>query len=314
MSVPLSIVIVSWNTRDLLAGCLQSIGHRGSQEIIVVDNASSDGSAMMVRERFPHVRLIENRSNVGFARANNQALEVAKGDYLLLLNSDTVVRPRALGSLLGFMQDHPRAGACGSRLLNSDGSLQPACHPMLTPGRELWRLVFLDRIWPRASYRMGAWDLVTPRRVDVIKGACLMLRREALDQVGPLDEAYFMYTEEVDLCYRLSQAGWELWYVPDAQVIHYGEASSKQAQEEMYIQLYRSKVQFYRKFGGERRAAQFRRYLRLAYTPRWIAAALAGAFSPALASQAGTYRRLLAEVAQGGAETGGCVRQGARFA
>ena len=144
------------------------------------------------------------RENVGFARANNQGLALATGRYVLLLNPDTEVHAGALEALVAFMDAHPRAGACGARLLNADGSLQPACHPMLTPGREFWRLLFLERLWPRATYPLGRWDTVTPRRVEVIKGACLLLRRAALDQVGVLDDSYFMYTEEVDLCYRLA--------------------------------------------------------------------------------------------------------------
>jgi N-acetylglucosaminyl-diphospho-decaprenol L-rhamnosyltransferase len=307
----LSIIIINWNTRDLLAQCLASLaaspaeaaaGKSGagaahaSIETFVVDNASTDGSAQMVRERFPWVTLIENEANVGFARANNQALAQAAGAYLLLLNSDTAVHSGALPALVAFLEAHPAAGAVGPRLLNGDGSLQAACHPMLTPAREFWRLTFLNALWPRATYPMRRWSTQRPRRVEVIKGACLLLRRAALDQVGPLDEGYFMYTEEVDLCYRLAQAGWELWYLPQAVVTHYGEASSKQAAERMYVQLYRSKVQFYRKFGGERRARRFKRLTRLAYLPRLALAGLGGLARPAWRAQARTFRRLLAEL------------------
>jgi N-acetylglucosaminyl-diphospho-decaprenol L-rhamnosyltransferase len=328
-TVELSVVIVNWNTRELLAACLESVvrsqhdnraGARtavgreserpqvGSQEsgdftllpcpvtpeVFVVDNASADDSAAMVRKRFPWVRLIENRENVGFAQGNNQAIQQATGRYVLLLNPDTLVHSGALDALLSFLQTHPRAGAAGARLLNSDGTLQPACHPMLTPGREFWRLSFLDSILPRATYPMTRWDTATPRRVEVIKGACLLVRRAALDQVGVLDDSYFMYTEEVDLCYRLAEAGWELWYVPAAVVTHFGEASSRQAPEAMYLQLYRSKIQFYRKFGGERRARQAKLLLALAYAPR---AAVVGAAALARSdrrTRARTYRRLLA--------------------
>ena len=300
--VLLSIIIVNWNTRDLLAACLESV-HQDAEtlagwtvETFVVDNASSDGSPQMVRERFPWVRLIENEENLGFAAANNQALRQARGRYALLLNSDTEVQPGALAALVEFMAAHPRAGAVGARLLNADGSLQPSCHPMLTPGREFWRLIFLDRLWPRATYPLGRWDLATPRQVEVIKGACLLLRREALAQVGLLDEAYFMYTEEVDLCYRLAEAGWELWWLPSARVIHREAQSTRQAAAKMYVQLYRSKVHFYRKFGGERRAGRFKRLLRLAYGPRLAVAAVGGLVSPSLAAQARTYHRLLGEL------------------
>ena len=309
MSLDLSLVIVNWNTRDLLAQCLESValslvpGRSGGEpataltwEVLVVDNASADGSAAMVEDRFPWVQLVRNRENAGFAAANNQAISRSQGRTIVLLNSDTQVRPGALQSLAAFMDAHPRAGAAGARLLNADGSLQPSCHPMLTPGREFWRLLFLDRLWPRATYPMRRWDLQSPRRVEAIKGACLALRKEALDQVGLLDERYFIYTEEVDLCYRLAQAGWELWWVPQAAVVHHDGQSTRQIAAQMYVQLYRSKVQFYEKFGGASRANRFKRLVRLAYWPRLAVAALGGLCSPALSARAGVYRRLLAEL------------------
>jgi GT2 family glycosyltransferase len=143
---------------------------------------------------------------------------------------------------------------------------------------------------------MGRWDTTAPRRVEAIKGACLILRRAALDRVGLLDEDYFMYTEEVDLCYRLAQAGWELWWVPQAMVTHYEGQSTRQAAERMFVQLYRSKVHFFRKFGETGQADRFKRFLRLAYWPRLVAASLGAPFSGSLATQAQTYRRLLAEL------------------
>jgi hypothetical protein len=167
---------------------------------------------------------------------------------------------------------------------------------MLTPERELWRLLFLDQLARRASYPQEHWNRDTPRQVEVIKGACLMLRRAALDEVGLLDEKYFMYTEEMDLCYRLLQGGWQLWWVPQAVVRHYGEASTKQVAEAMYVQLYRSKVQFHRKFGGSLRAKRFKRIVWLAYVPRLVVAALGAPLSSDLATQAHTFRRLLAEL------------------
>ena len=250
----------------------------------------------MVRARFPWVRLMENQENVGFAAANNQAIRASRGRHVVLLNSDTEVQPGAMGALGDFMEAHPQAGAAGARLLNADGSLQHSCHPMPTPGREFWRLLFLEPVWPRATYPMARWDLTEPRRVEAIKGACLLLRREALDQVGLLDEGYFMYSEEVDLCYRLSREGWELWWVPGAVVTHFEGQSTRQAAERMFVQLYRSKVRFFRKFGGERQADRFKRYLRLAYWPRLAVAALGAPISESLAAQARIYRRLLKEL------------------
>jgi GT2 family glycosyltransferase len=329
--IELSVIVVSWNTRGLLAKCLASIAptlkphlpeleshlptsnseHPTSNtdlrtshveprssdlELLVVDNASSDGSSEMVRAQFPSVWLIENQENVGFAAANNQAIRRAHGRYVVLLNSDAELRRGALEALVAFMEVHPRAGAAGARLLNADGSLQPSCHPLPTPEREFWRLLFLEPVWPRATYPMGRWDTTAPRRVEAIKGACLILRRAALDRVGLLDEDYFMYTEEVDLCYRLAQAGWELWWVPQAMVTHYEGQSTRQAAERMFVQLYRSKVHFFRKFGETGQADRFKRFLRLAYWPRLVAASLGAPFSGSLATQAQTYRRLLAEL------------------
>jgi GT2 family glycosyltransferase len=295
------VVVVSWNTRENLKACLSSLTAsvqevQGAAELLVVDNASSDGSAAMVTTWFPRVTLILNDINVGFARANNQAIRQCRGCYVLLLNSDTELLPGALGALLSFIAAEDSTAAVGALLLNSDGSLQPSAQPMLTPEREFWRLSFLDRVVPKATYRMQSWDQETPRQVEVLKGACLLLRREALDEIGLLDDSYFMYTEEVDLCYRLTQAGWDLWWVPQARVVHHGEASSRQAAQEMYIQLYRSKVQFYRKFGGERRAVHFKHLVRLAYWPRAAVAILLAVRSPAAAVRMRTYRRLLAEL------------------
>jgi GT2 family glycosyltransferase len=208
----LSVIIVNWNTGELLANCLESVyssqvsvvrRHAGLRtdhqplaiEVFVVDNASTDGSLAMVRERFPQVRLIENHENVGFARANNQAIRLSqacpepgrRSRYVLLLNSDTQVYPGALETMVQFMEEHPQAGGCGPRLLNTDGRLQVSCHPMLNPEREFWRLVFLDRLWRRATYVQQGWNQQAPRRVEVIKGACLLVRRAALQQVGLLD-------------------------------------------------------------------------------------------------------------------------------
>ena len=313
--IDLSILIVNWNTRDLVVQCLRSLSDTADRiearpregqllaygpyqaEVIVVDNASADNSASTVRERFPWAQVIENARNVGFAPANNQAFQQSTGRYVLLLNSDTIVQARALEALVEFMDEHPRCGAGGAQLLNADGSLQPSCHPMLTPWREFWRLTFLDRIWRRATYDMKKWNPSSPRQVEAIKGACLIVRRAALEAgESLLDERYFMYTEEVDLCYRLTRSGWDMYWIPLAQVTHLGEASSRQAYNAMYVQLYRSKVQFYRKFGGEPRARLFKRLVTTAYFPRLVVARIASLMKPAFAARTATIAQLLAEL------------------
>jgi GT2 family glycosyltransferase len=261
----LDIIIVSWNTRTLLEDCLASLfkplekagTHRGlpvisgySLNIVVVDNGSRDGSPQMVREQFPSVRLIENPDNVGFPRANNQAIRESSGRYVLLLNSDTRVLPGALETLIGFMDAHPEAGVAGARLLNTDGTLQISCYPEPTLRREIWRLFHLDALRPYASYPMNKWRTDQPQDVDVVLGACLIIRRSVLQQVGLLDESYFMYSEEVDLCYRIRRGGWKVWWVPEARVVHHGGQSTRQVATAMFLRLYASKVRYFRKHHG----------------------------------------------------------------
>jgi len=251
--VDLSVIIVSWNTRDLLADCLRSLYANplpGNAEVWVIDNASTDGSVEMVESCFPMVRLIANLENLGFARANNQALQMCSGRYILLLNPDTEIRPGALQTLMQFMDRNPRAGGAGPYLLNSDGSLQVSCYPLPTLFRELWRLFYLDNLFPVGVYQMRDWNHNQPRQVEVLKGACIILRRQALEQVGLFDEDYFIYTEEVDLCYRFTRAGWPLYWVPRAKVVHFGGQSVEKVPDEMFMLLYSTKLIFFRKHHG----------------------------------------------------------------
>lgn len=277
----LSILIVSWNTRDLLARCLETVATElasfapGAAETVVVDNASHDGSAALVRERFPWVRLIVNDANVGFARANNQAFAAAQGRYLLLLNPDTVLLPGALRALIDFLGTHPTAGAVGARLLNPDGSLQPSCSPAPTLSRELWRLFHLDALRPYGVYAMSQWDARQPRPVEVVQGACLLLRREALGDEELLDPRYFMYSEEVDLCYRIRRRGWQIYWVPTAQVIHYGGQSTRQAATAMFLRLYEGKILYFRKLHGPTAALLYKLILLAAALARLIVSPLA---------------------------------------
>lgn len=274
----LSIIIVSWNTRRLLADCLDSVYACAPSdlfEVLVVDNASSDGSAAMVKERFPQARLIESEKNVGFAQGNNLAVPLCSGEYVLLLNPDTVVKPQALDELVRFMDAHSEAGAAGSRLLNPDETLQPSCHPAPTLARELWRLFHLDRIRPFGAYHMHRWDMNQPREVDVIQGASFIVRKAILDKIGFLDGRYFMYSEEVDLCYRLQKAGWKLYYVPASRVIHYGGQSTKLVAADMFLQLYLGKLMYFRKHYGRLAGIGYKLILLLAALSRLAMAPLA---------------------------------------
>ena len=250
----LSIVIVNWNTRKLLEQCLSSIfAHPpgGDFEVWVVDNASKDGSREMVQNQFPLVHLLANDENPGFACANNQALRQACGEFILLLNPDTVVKPGALETLVRFMEDTPEAGGAGSLLLNPDGTLQVSCYPRPTLFREFWRMFHLEVIRHKGTYPMDRWSLDEFQEVDVLMGACLILRCDALNQVGYLDEDYYIYSEEVDLCYRVQQAGWRLYWVPQAQVVHFGGQSTQQVAQEMFLRLYQGKILYFRKHYGK---------------------------------------------------------------
>lgn len=278
METDLSLIIINWNTRDLVRQCLASVyahSPEGKFEVFVVDNASTDDSVAMVQAHFPQVRLIQNHENVGFARANNQAIQVCAGHYVLLLNSDTKVMPGALETLVQFMEAHPEAGAAGAQILNPDGSLQLSCYPAPTLSRELWRVLHLDAVWHYGQYRMADWSLETSREVDALLGACLILRREALDRVGLLDEDYFMYSEEIDLCYRLRQGGWRVYWVPVSKVIHYGGQSTQQVGSKMFLHLYKSKVLYFRKHYGRLRAFIYKLILLAASLLRLVISPLA---------------------------------------
>ena len=252
----LTIAIVSWNTQDLLRKCLLSIQEHcahlapGDLEVVVVDNASSDGSAEMVRAEFPSAILIRNKDNAGFARASNQAIRSTHGEYVVLLNPDAEIGRRSMDILVDFMALEPAAGAAGPRLLNSDGSLQVSCYPAPTLLREFWRLFHLDSLRPIGSYRMSEWNLQAARAVDVLKGACVMLRREVLEQCGLLDEDYFIYSEDQDLCRKVRGNGWKVYWVPQATVVHHGGMSTGQVEAEMFLRLYQGNIAYFRKHEG----------------------------------------------------------------
>jgi N-acetylglucosaminyl-diphospho-decaprenol L-rhamnosyltransferase len=299
----LSIIIVNWNTCELLAHCIRSIevnvlpSLRSNLEVFVVDNASSDGSGAMIQQDFGWIRLLQNTKNVGFATANNQAIRESKGRYVLLLNPDTWVCSGGLDLLVDFMEKHPEVGAAGSRLLNADGSLQMSCYPAPTVAREFWRLLYLDKLYACSQYNMHSWSILEPKEVDLVQGASLMVRRQTLEQVGLLDEDYFMYTEEVDWCYRIRRAGWHIYWVPASTVIHYGGQSTQQVATNMFLQLYKSKVHYLRKHHGTVPATVYKVILYKVGLLRVLLAPLAALVQPSRRQQvrllAHNYRRLL---------------------
>jgi GT2 family glycosyltransferase len=299
----LSVVIVNWNTSKFLEKCLASIYSNHIErefEVWVVDNASTDQSVPMVRERFSQVNLIVNEKNRGFSGANNQAIRRCSGEYVVLLNPDTEVRSKALDRLVDYMESHPEAGGAGPLILNPDGTRQISCYPEPTLSRELWRLFQLDRIRHYGTYNFNAWDPDGQREVDVIQGACLILRSSALEELGLLDEDYFMYTEEVDLCFRLRKARWKLIWVPQAEVVHYGGQATQQVATEMFLELYRSKILYFNKHHGKL-SANFYKSIVLAATLARLALSPFAFFEERRSrdkhlSLAGNYRRLLSEL------------------
>jgi GT2 family glycosyltransferase len=252
----LSVVVVSWNVRELLAACLSSVyasldGSGISFEAVVVDNASTDGSAAMVRERFAQADLLCNIENRGYAGGSNQGLSLIQGRYVAVLNPDTLVRGDALGTMLRFMDDTPTAGMVGPRLLFSDGQFQHSAFAFPTLAQ-----VFLDFFplhgrllesrlngrYPRAWYDAGR-----PFPVGHPLGACMMVRREALQQVGGMDEDFFMYCEELDWAMRIHRAGWGVYCVPAAELVHYAGQSTQQVRGEMFVALWRSRFRLFAK-------------------------------------------------------------------
>jgi N-acetylglucosaminyl-diphospho-decaprenol L-rhamnosyltransferase len=258
----LSVVIVNWNTCQMLADCLDSIEATVQDlalEVIVVDNGSTDGSQAMVNERYPHVCLIQNEENVGFARANNQAVSVSMGSYALLLNSDAVLLDGAVQAMIDLAETKPRVGIVGAHLLNPDGSFQASHSPFPNLWQEFLILSGVGRMFLGRWYPSRGPDVDRgARKVDYVEGACLLVRREAYAEAGGLDEGYFMYAEEVDLCYTMRERGWQVWYQPAARVIHVGSGSSGNRRTKREADLYRSRVRFFRRHYGDRAARLLR--------------------------------------------------------
>lgn len=245
----LSIIIVNWNTKDFLRGCLRSV-HQTikdlSFEIIVVDNASRDGSVAMLRKEFPDVHVIENEENRGFGAANNQALGIMKGRYALLLNTDTVLTDGAAPRLFSFLELHPDvAMACG-QLLNEDGSKQNSIAAFPTLLTLLFNTAVLEILFP-ARYPSKRQDYREPIEIDSGIGACLMVRKSAVDEAGMFDERYFFFLEETDWALRMKKAGWKICFIPSAFIYHF-QGQSIGHRIESRIAFYRSRYAYFRKW------------------------------------------------------------------
>jgi len=256
----LSIIIVNWNTSDLLRQCLNSIYGNSpldAFEIIVVDNGSRDGSLAMLEENFPSVILIRNDQNQGFARANNQGLSIAKGRYLMLLNSDTIVLPQGLDKLIQTAEAHVEVGVVGPQILNMDGSIQKswASFPSF----------FSELIGINVRRRNPVTTLPRVYDVDWITGACMLVRARTVAEVGMLDDGYFMYSEETDWCFRIKKQDWKIWYLSDAEIYHLGGGSAKRSSLLQLSLLYQNKIRYFNKFYGPTQATLLRYGLAAAY-------------------------------------------------
>jgi N-acetylglucosaminyl-diphospho-decaprenol L-rhamnosyltransferase len=264
--IDLSIVILNWNVRELLERCLASLrSDHYVLEIIVVDNASRDDSVSMVREKYPQATLIANTENRGFTGGNNQGIEVAHGRYVLVLNPDTEVLGDALDRLVIYLDEHPAVGALGPQLLNPDRSVQSSRRRFPTLATAFFESTWLQGLAPKHVLTHYYMDDIPPdhiHEVDWLNGACTAFRRKVIDQVGVYDtQNFFMYSEELDLCRRVKEAGWKIVYLPEAQVIHYVGKSSDQAAAVRHIYFQTSKVHYFRKWHGSLAATELRVFL-----------------------------------------------------
>ncbi len=251
----ISVCIVSFQSSKLLRDCLYSLKENCTltYEVIVVDNGSTDGVQQMLEQEFPEVRFTQNNYNAGYTRPMNQALQQAQADTLLQLNPDTLVLPGALETLVGFLEDHPQAGICGPKVLNSDMTLQKPCRRgEPTPMAVFSYFLGLNTLFPKSKlfggYLMNYKDENETHQVAGVAGSCMLIRRAVIDQIGYLDEVFFAYQEDADFCHRARQAGWQVFYVPQAQIIHFGSMGGSRVQPYRSIyEWHRSYYLYYRK-------------------------------------------------------------------
>ena len=258
----LSIVTISYKSRDVLAECLRTLaretrppgspGEGIEAEVLVIDNASGDGTPERIASEFPAVRVIANRENVGYARAVNQGLAATTTPFVMILNPDCLVHPGALQALLDWLADHPRTAIAAPKILNTDGSLEytarryPSGAALLFNRYSLLHRLFPNNRWSR-RYLLNDWDHASPRDVDWVSGACMLVRRAAVDQVGGMDEAFFMFNEDVDWCHRFGDAGWATSYVPAATITHHVGASKGRVAPRVIWLRHTGMIHYYRK-------------------------------------------------------------------
>lgn len=261
-SIDISVVIVNWNTRDLLLDCVGSLYTETRQsaiEIIVVDNASRDGSMEALAVRFPETVRIANRENVGFSKANNQGLAVARGRYLCLVNSDVKALRGVLDRLRLFLENRTGVGAVAPRTVGGDLKIRRNCRDYPNLRNEICHALFLDRLFPSLHTFRGRslrdYDYASEREIEVLSGCFLMVPRAVFERVGGLDERFFMYSEDVDWCKRIREAGWRVVYYPEAEAIHYGGSSSITERARLNVEMVKAHLQYWRKHHGPAAAA-----------------------------------------------------------
>ncbi len=245
----LSIVLVCWNNKAYLDPCLKSLydsGMRNTFDVIVVDNGSTDGSQQMLAEKYPEIKTIQNAENLGLGKASNQGILATAGRHILLLNNDTIVNGASFDAMVDFLEQNPKVGAVGGKLLNPDGTTQAGYNYFSSLGEEFFVATRLGRFIRRGYPAVMHAEEI--KSVDWLGSACLMVRRSALDEVGLLDEGYFIYGDEADLQYRLKKAGWEIYFLPQAYTIHYGGRSMNRWGRRKMV--YRGKLLFYQKHYG----------------------------------------------------------------
>ncbi|NOY57320.1 MAG: glycosyltransferase [Calditrichaeota bacterium] len=258
----LSIIIVSYNVREFLEQALVSIKkavENISCEIFVVDNASSDGSPDIIARKFPDVRLIKNNENLGFAKANNQAIRTSRGRYVCIINPDTIVQENTFSRVIEFFENNAKVGAVGCKILNPDGTLQLACRRSYpTPWVAFTKIVGLARLFPKSKifgrYNLTFLDPEKTAKVEALSGSFMVVRRETIDQVGMLDESFFMYGEDLDWCFRIRKGGWEIYYLPTTQIVHFKGESSKKSPFEQRRLFYEAMHLFVKKHFGTGKA------------------------------------------------------------
>jgi GT2 family glycosyltransferase len=250
-----SIIIVSWNAAKYLSDCIKSIIRQISfldTEVIVVDNASTDGSPELVGKEYPEVRLIKNYENLGFAKANNIGIRSCSGEYIFFINSDVEVKLNCIQSMISYMEDHPIIGLLGPKVLSANGTTQRSCMYYPTLWNTFCRMLALDSLFPKSrlfsSYMMTSWSHNDVSDVEVINGCFWLVRRKALNSVGLLDERFFIYAEDIDWCKRFQKAGWKIVFYPGAEIIHYGGASSSNDPVKFNIEKEKANIQLWEKY------------------------------------------------------------------